>query len=82
MTKAGPLNDASNLIEKVDDQPQHLPGIAGPITDLPLAVFQNFANTSAAGPSGERRLSSYVRVLSASGVVLTKVQRMPVGARS
>ena len=40
MTKAGPLDDASNVIEKVDDQPQHLPGITGPVTDLPLAVFK------------------------------------------
>ena len=40
VTKAGPLNDASNLIEKVDDQPQHLPVITGPVTDLPLAVFK------------------------------------------
>jgi hypothetical protein len=40
VTKAGPLDDASNVIEKVDDQPQHLPGITGPVTDLPLAVFK------------------------------------------
>ena len=40
MTKAGPLDDASNLIEKVDDQPQQLPAITGPVTDLPLAVFK------------------------------------------
>jgi hypothetical protein len=30
VTKAGPLNDASNLLERVDDQPQHVPGITGP----------------------------------------------------
>ena len=40
VTKAGPLNDASNLIEKVDDQPQLLPVITGPVTDRPLAVFK------------------------------------------
>ena len=36
VTKAGPLNDASNLI----NQPQHVPGITGPVTDLPPAVFK------------------------------------------
>ena len=46
---------ASNVIEQVDgirilDQPQHLQGITGPVTDLPPVGFQNLANTSAAGP--------------------------------
>ena len=35
VTKAGPLDDASNIIEKVDDQPQ-----LGPVADLPQAVFK------------------------------------------
>ena len=44
VTKADPLDHASNGIEEVDgirtvDQPQHLPGLTGPATDLPLAVF-------------------------------------------
>jgi hypothetical protein len=40
VTKAGPLDDTSNVIEKVDDHPQHLPGITGPVTDLPPAIFK------------------------------------------
>jgi hypothetical protein len=40
VTKADLLDHASNGIEKVDDQPQHLPGITGPVTDLPLAFFK------------------------------------------
>jgi hypothetical protein len=45
VTKADPLDDASNVIEGVDgipivDQPRHLQGINGPVTDLPLAVFK------------------------------------------
>ena len=44
MTKADQLDHASNVIEEVEgirtvDQPQHLPGLTGPATDLPLAVF-------------------------------------------
>jgi hypothetical protein len=43
--KADPLDDATNVIEEVDgirtvDQPQHLRGITGRVTDLPLAVFK------------------------------------------
>jgi hypothetical protein len=45
VTKADPLDDASNVTEEVDDirivdQPQHLQGITGPVTDPPLAVFK------------------------------------------
>ena len=41
MTKADPLDDASNVTEEVDDirivdQPQHLQGITGPVADPPL----------------------------------------------
>jgi hypothetical protein len=41
---------ASNVIEKVDDQPQHLPGITGPVTDLPLAVFKISRTRPRLGP--------------------------------
>jgi hypothetical protein len=47
VTKAGPLDDASNVIEEVD-------GIQ--IVDRPKSGFQNFANTSAARPSSEPRM--------------------------
>ena len=44
VTKADPFDHASNVIEEVDgirtvDPPQHLQGLTGPATDLPLAVF-------------------------------------------
>jgi hypothetical protein len=45
VAKADLLDHASNGIEEFDgirivDQPQHLPSITGPVTDLPLAVFK------------------------------------------
>jgi hypothetical protein len=40
VAKAGLLDDAFDVIENVDEQPQHPPGITGPVTDLPLAVFK------------------------------------------